>query len=158
MAAMIIKRLLRGILTVVIVIVLIFVLLRVVPGDPATMLAGENATDEMIENIKEQWGLNEPIWKQFFVYVRSLVKLDAGMSYQYAVAGTPVWKVTDLVSNRLGYTIQLASAAILFSILVAIPIGVITALKNGKWFDNAITVVNFIIISFPCSLQVSSFC
>lgn len=54
MAAMIVKRLLRGVLTVVIVIILIFILLRVVPGDPATMLAGENATDEQIEAIKEQ--------------------------------------------------------------------------------------------------------
>lgn len=149
MGTMIAKRLLRGLLTVAIVVVLIFVLLRVVPGDPASMLAGENATPEQIEAIKEQWGLNEPILTQFMVYLKSLIRLDAGMSYQYAVAGTPIWKVTDLVASRLGYTIQLASAAMLISIAISIPVGVITALKNGGAFDNIVTVVNFLIISFP---------
>lgn len=149
MGRMIVGRLLRGILTVAIVIILIFVLLRVVPGDPAAMLAGENATPEMVAAIRAKWGLDQPLITQFVVYVKSLISGDAGMSYQYAVSGTPVWKVTDLVMSRLGYTIQLSLAAISISILVAIPLGVISALKNGSTFDNILTTINFINLSFP---------
>lgn len=149
MGTMIAKRLLRGALTVLIVVVLIFVLLRVVPGDPAALLAGENATDEQIEAMREEWGLNKPLGEQFLVYVRSLLKGDAGMSYQYAVSGTPIWKVTDLVKIRLGNTIQLSVTAILISVFVSIPVGIYMALHDGSILDTLQNVLNFVVLSFP---------
>lgn len=150
MWSMILKRLFRGVLTLVIVVVLIFVLLRVVPGDPAAMLAGEDATPEQIAMIQERWGLNDPLPTQFITYVQSLISGDAGQSFMYSTTmGEAVWSVTDLVMNRLPYTIQLASVAICISIFIAIPIGIYTALHQGGIVDNTVTVVNFINLSFP---------
>lgn len=147
---MIIKRILRGALTMVIVVLLIFVLLRVIPGNPAALLAGEEASEEQIAAITEQWGLNDSLGTQFKVYLQSLLSGDAGMSYQYATTdGMLLWKVTDLVKSRLPYTIQLASMAISMSVLIAIPLGVLTALKQNSALDNVISVFNYVTISFP---------
>lgn len=147
---MIIKRILRGALTMVIVVLLIFVLLRVIPGNPAALLAGEEASEEQIAAITEQWGLNDSLGTQFKVYLQSLLSGDAGMSYQYATTdGMLLWKVTDLVKSRLPYTIQLASMAISMSVIIAIPLGVLTALKQNSALDNVISVFNYVTISFP---------
>lgn len=147
---MIIKRILRGALTIVIVVLLIFFLLRVIPGDPAALMAGEEASEEQIAAITEQWGLNESLWTQLTVYLQSLISGNAGMSYQYATTdGVLLWKVTDLVQSRLPYTIQLASAAIAISVMIAIPLGVLMARKQNSIIDNTISVINYIIISFP---------
>lgn len=149
MWTMILKRLFRGLLTMIFVVVLIFALLRIAPGDPAAMMAGEYATEERIEEVREEWGLNEPITTQFFIYVKALLTGDAGMSYQYTMGSTPIWSVTSLVLARLPYTLALASAAMLINILVAIPLGVITALKPNSWLDNFLNAFNFVVLSFP---------
>lgn len=155
MWSMVLKRLLRGALTLFIVVVLIFVLLRVVPGDPAAMLAGEDATPEQIALIRERWGLDDPLVSQFITYIKSLLSGDAGQSFMYSTtSGDAVWKVTDLVMNRLPYTIQLASVAICISVFIAIPLGIYTALHQGGIADNVITVANFIICPFRFSLPV----
>ena len=130
---------------------LIFLLLRVVPGDPAALLAGDDATPETIEQIRIAWGLDKPIMEQFLIYVRNLLSGDAGMSYQYRTnfSHELVWKVTDLVRSRLPYTILLASSALLINIVVALPLGVFSAMKKGSVFDNAVMGLGSVILAFP---------
>lgn len=151
MLTMILRRLIRGVVTVMLVTILIFVLLRVVPGDPASLLAGDDATQETIEEIRTAWGLDKPIIEQFFIYVGNLLSGDAGMSYQYRTnfSHELVWKVTDLVRTRLPYTMMLAGAALLINIVVALPLGVLTAMKKGSMLDNTVMGVGSVILAFP---------
>lgn len=151
MLTMILRRLIRGVVTVMLVTILIFVLLRVVPGDPASLLAGDDATQETIDEIRTAWGLDKPIIEQFFIYVGNLLSGDAGMSYQYRTnfSHELVWKVTDLVRTRLPYTMMLAGAALLINIVVALPLGVLTAMKKGSMLDNTVMGVGSVILAFP---------
>lgn len=150
MGAMIVKRLLRGALTVALVTVLIFIVLRVVPGDPVSMLAGEDASEEHIQSIITKWGLDKPILEQFTIYIKSLLSGDAGMSFQYATAtGQMIWSVKDLVIKRIPYTIILATAAICINIFISIPLGVLLALKPGSLLDDSVNAINYVIISLP---------
>lgn len=150
MLSMIIKRVLRGILTLAIVVCLIFILLRVVPGDPASMLAGPEASEEQLASIRARWGLDLPLWEQFRIYITSLLKGDAGYSFLYGTTdGKQVWLVTDLVKSRLPATIVLASVAMALSILIAVPLGIYTALHPNGVLDNALMVTNFVNISLP---------
>ena len=97
MAKMILTRLLRGLITLAIVTVLVFILLRSVPGDMAAMLAGGDATEEQIEELREMWGLNKGLGEQFFIYIRNLLKGDTGWSYQYLENGKPLYTAMELV-------------------------------------------------------------
>lgn len=141
-------RILRGLLTVSLAVVIIFFLMRVAPSDPATMLAAEDATEEEIAEIREEWGLNKPYTEQFVLYLKSLLTGDAGMSYMYAV-DQPIYTVTELVISRIPNTIKLAFASIIFSVLVSIPIGILMGLKPGSWFDNLMSAVCFTVNAFP---------
>ncbi len=147
-SAYIVKRILRGLLTILLAVVVIFFLMRVAPADPAVVLASEDATEEDIQAIREAWGLDKPYTEQFFLYVRSLITGDAGMSYQFCV-DKPLYKVTELVMMRLPNTIKLAFTSIIMSILMAIPIGIVCGLHPGSWIDNLVTSIGFIINAFP---------
>ncbi len=149
MWTMILKRALRGALTLIIVTVIVFVLLRAVPGDAATMLAGSDATPEQIAELRELWGLDKSMFEQFFIYVSKLLTGDAGQSYQYTANGIPLYNAAELVWMRVPYTLLLGFAALLISLIVSIPLGVISALKPNSWLDNAVTSFNFGIQSFP---------
>ncbi len=145
----ILKRLLRGVLTVVLVVILIFFLLRVAPSNPAVMLAGEGASAEDIAEIEKLWGLDKPYIQQFFDYVKSLLSGNAGMSFQYTNNGKPIYTVTELVFARMPNTILLAIASIVISVVFGAILGTLSALKPGSWFDTIITTLGFIINSFP---------
>lgn len=149
MLSMILKRVLRGLLTMAIVIVLIFFLMRIAPSDPATLLAGEEASEEDIQQMKEKWGLDKSVGEQFVIYIRSLLSGDAGLSFQYSSNGSRAFSVSELVSARLPNTVRLAVAAIIICILLGIPLGIICALKRGSWFDNLIMSIGFMLKSVP---------
>ena len=149
MGRFILKRLGRGVLTIVLVMVIIFFVIRIAPSDPARMLAAEDATEEEIEEIRELWGLNKPYGEQFVIYLRSLVTGDAGMSYQFSNNGVPMYSVTQLVFARIPNTIKLAAVSILFSVLIGVVLGALSAIKPGSLFDNAVTAIGFFVNSFP---------
>ena len=146
---MILTRLLRGLVTLAIVTVLVFVLLRSVPGDTAAMLAGGDATEEQIEELREMWGLNKGLGEQFIIYVRNLLKGDTGWSYQYLENGKPLYTAMELVLLRIPNTILLAIAALIIALIVAIPMGVFSAIKPGGIIDNIGMTLTFTIQSFP---------
>lgn len=146
---MILTRLLRGLITLAIVTVLVFVLLRSVPGDMAAMLAGGDATEEQVEELREMWGLNKSLGEQFIIYIRNLLKGDTGWSYQYLENGKPLYTAMDLVLMRLPYTFLLAIAALGIALVVSIPIGVISAVKPGGFIDNLGMTMTFTVQSIP---------
>ena len=149
MGNMLIKRILRGILTLAITVVVVFVLVRSVPGDPAELMAGGEATEQQIEEIRLAWGLDKPILEQFGIYVNKLIHGDMGVSYQYMVGGKATTPVISLIAARMPRTLLLAVCVTVFGSLVAIPLGIITALKPNSWLDNGLTSFSLILTSFP---------
>lgn len=149
MKNMLITRLLRGLLTVFLASLLVFVMLRIIPGDAATILAGPEATPDEIEALREAWGLNEPILTQFVIYLRKLITGDAGMSYAYRTGTMLLMPASDLVWSRIPNTLILAFTALIITVIGAVPIGVYTAKRPGGWLDNIVSSTGFILKALP---------
>ena len=134
MGTYVVKRLLLFIPTLIVVSIIIFTILRIVPGDPAVaMLAGPggegNFTKEQLERLRESLGTNEPILTQYVKWVGDLFQGDLGTSFWNNRA------VTEEIKNRFPITLQLAVMSIIITFVVAIPIGVLTAVKQDTWVD-----------------------
>ncbi len=128
------RRLVQGLVVLAGALVISFVILRVIPGDPAALMLSEMATPAEIEDMRRSLGVNEPIWVQFGIYIRQICTGDFGMSFR---RGTPA---LQLLLSYLPATIELAMAALLITIVVAIPIGVIAAIRKNSWIDNVLTI------------------
>ena len=124
------RRLLATIPVLVIVAVLVFLLLRITPGDPAAILAGDAASTEQIEGIRKTLGLDKPLPVQFGIWVGQMVQGDLGESYYYKV------RVTELIAQRIEATFSLALFTIVVAVLISVPLGVIAAWRFGGWFDR----------------------
>ena len=116
----------------VVVALFVFLLLRLSPGDPAAVIAGDYATAEDVQKIREKLGLSEPIFVQFITWLGSLIQGDLGTSI---FSNKPV---TELIAQRLEPTLMLALTTIIFSILVAVPLGTIAAFRAGSWIDRLV--------------------
>ena len=114
------------------VAVFVFAMLRLTPGDPAAVLAGDNATPQQIEEIRAQLGLDEPVWTQFAIYAARLLQGDLGVSYFF---NQPV---TDLIAQRIEPTLSLALVTILITVVVAVPLGTLAAYRHGSWLDRLV--------------------
>ena len=138
-----IKRLLSTIPVLIGISLLLFFMLRMLPGDPAQVLAGQMATPEEIENIRHQLGLDRPIYEQYAVYMSHLVRLDLGRS---ARTQNPV---IDEIWARLPNTLLLAVVAITLACLFGIPAGIISAVRPYSWIDYLVTMSALFGISMP---------
>ncbi|MCG8337516.1 MAG: ABC transporter permease [Proteobacteria bacterium] len=143
MLKFILKRLLATIPVITFVAVFIFLLLRLTPGDPAAILAGDMATPQEIENIRQHLGLNDPIHIQFVTWIGQLAKGDLGISI---ISRVPV---LTLITQRFGPTLALSITTLIFAILVAIPLGVIAAWKHGTWIDRCVMIFSILGFSMP---------
>ena len=143
MLLVILRRVLATVPVMAVVAVVVFLLLRVTPGDPAAVLAGDNATLEQIERIRINLGLDRPIHEQFVSWVLRLAKGDLGTSIFTQLP------VTTLIGQRVEPTIMLALTTVTFSVLIAVPLGVLAAWKAGTWIDRLIMVVAVVTFSFP---------
>jgi ABC-type dipeptide/oligopeptide/nickel transport system permease component len=142
--SVVIKRVLIGIPTLIGVTIALFLALRVMPGDPVSvLLAGNPATPEQIAALKHQFGLDGSLVHQYWIFVTSLLHWDLGTSYQYRQP------VTTLISQQIGSTIQLALAAALVSAVVGIALGATAAIFRNTWLDNAIRVGSLIVTAMP---------
>ena len=139
----IIKRLIMMIPVLIGVTLIVFMILHFAPGDPAKVILGEQATPEQIAELREQMGLNDPALLQYGRYVINLVQGDMGMSYKTK------GPVSAEVFNRFPNTIQLTAAAMLIAIVVAIPLGVVAAVKQNTLFDGISMIVALIGVSMP---------
>ncbi|MEO1197612.1 MAG: ABC transporter permease [Pseudomonadota bacterium] len=137
------RRVLSTIPVMAIVAFIIFMMLRLSPGDPATVIAGDYASPQDIERIREQLGLNEPIFIQFFTWIGQLMRGDLGISI---FSNLPV---TTLIMQRLEPTLMLALTTLIFSVMVAVPMGVLAAWKSGTWIDRLIMIFAVLGFSIP---------
>lgn len=127
------RRILQVIPTVVVVALLIFVIFSVVPGTFAASLFadGKRAADpQMIARLNEEFGLNKPLMERFVTYVTDLAQFDLGTSFRTRQP------VIDLISDRMGASLQLAIAAMVFALVVGVPLGFLAALRPGSVFDT----------------------
>ena len=135
MTHFILRRMLLVVPSLFGLLVLTFVMLRVLPNDPSAALAGENATPAQIAAIRKAYGFDEPIWKQFVIYLKQVAQADLGNSI---VSGRPV--VTD-IALRLPATIELTLVALLFATVVGIPLGTLAAVWHNSPFDHIMRIV-----------------
>jgi peptide/nickel transport system permease protein len=126
-----------------IVALVVFCLLYATPGDPAAMIAGDQATPEDIERVRVAMGLDKPFFVRFAGWVWQLVNGDLGTSI---FSNQPV---TQLIGQRVGPTFSLLSLALVISVLIAVPVGVMAAWNRGKTADRVFTLVTVLSFSFP---------
>src|SRR6478672_9520142 len=137
MLGYLLRRVLAAIPVMGVVALFVFLLLRLTPGDPAAILAGDNASPEQLERIRTSLGLNEPLYTQFFTWIGKLLHGDLGVSL---ISNVPVLKM-------IGQRIELST--IILSILVAVPLGVIAAWKHGTWIDRFVMGLSVVGFSVP---------
>lgn len=140
MTAYIVRRLLATIPVMIVVAFFVFLLLHLTPGDPAAVIAGDDASPADIEGVRRKLGLDRPIWEQFGIYVVNLLKGDLGTSI---FSNLPVM---TLVKQRLEPSLVLAVSTLVVAITVAIPMGVIAAWKARTVIDRV--VMGFSVLGF----------
>jgi peptide/nickel transport system permease protein len=143
MFGFILRRIVASVPVMFVVTVTIFMLLRLTPGDPASVIAGDNATAEQLARIRAQLGLDQPLHQQFFEWMWRLVHGDFGTSI---ISGSPV---STLIADRLEPTISLALATITLAVTVAVPLGALAAAHQGTWVDRAVIALSVVGFSIP---------
>ncbi|HUU80960.1 MAG TPA: ABC transporter permease [Acidobacteriota bacterium] len=143
MLSFIIRRAFSIIPTLLGVSIIIFLMLAITPGDPAELLLGERATEETLEAMREHLGLNEPLYVQYGMFLKRLIKFDLGET---------IWtrqKVWDEIKQRYPATIELSIAAMFLSCFFGIILGIISATKQYSWFDYMSMIASLIGVSIP---------
>lgn len=143
MLGYILRRIITTVPVVLMVAIVIFALLRLTPGDPAAIIAGDEASPAQLEAIRVQMGLNLPVHEQFLKWIGRLLQGDMGTSL---LSGTPV---TTLIADRMGPTIALAVGTIPVTLLIAIPLGIIAAWRHGEAADRSVMVLAVLGFSIP---------
>jgi len=137
------KRLLLMIPVLLGVLVLIFLILHFSPGDPARAQLGDSATQQTVDALRQQLGLNDPLFIQFFKYVGGVLHGDFGMSY------TTRAPVINVILSRYPTTMTLAGLSVLVMIIVGVPIGIISAVRQYSFIDRISTSIALIGVSMP---------
>ena len=149
MFALIVKRMLSTFIVMAVVAVFVFSMLHFSPGDPAAIIAGDLATKEDVEQIREKLGLNLPMHEQFWRWVSNLFRGDFGKSI---FSDLPV---SQLIVQRIEPTLALATTTMLFSILIAVPIGILAAWRAGSFIDRI--VMGFAVMGFSVPVFVFAY-
>ncbi|MGV0959295.1 MAG: ABC transporter permease [Limnohabitans sp.] len=143
MRHLLLKRLLSIIPVMLTVLILIFMLLHIGSGDPAALMAGNNASSEQIEAIRKSLNLDKPLLEQFWLYASEVMRLDLGRSIS---SNRPVsW----LIAQRIEPSLVLALSTIVLSVLIAVPVGVLSAWRAGTLLDRALSLFSVAGFSVP---------
>lgn len=141
------RYIIRRFLTIIPVLfgvsILVFSFIRLIPGDPATVMLGERATPESVARVRHQLGLDRPVYEQYLIYVSNVLRGDLGTS---VLRQEPVTR--ELV-RRFPATIELSLGAILFAILIGIPSGILSAVRRGSWIDSLSMLMALTGVSMP---------
>jgi peptide/nickel transport system permease protein len=143
MFAMIIRRMVQLVFLLIGITFIVFMAMHIAPGDPASIIGGPTATKTDIIQIRERLGLDRPIIIQYLDYLNGLLHGDLGISFQTNRS------VAEEIWIRLPNTVNLAVASVIVSILIGIPLGIISALKRNSWLDVFSTTVSLGGISVP---------
>lgn len=137
------KRLLVAIPTLIIISVFVFSLQKLLPGDPVLAMAGEERDPAMLEFLREKYRLNDPVIMQYFYWLGGVVTGDFGISLR---TNQPV---LDLIGDKLPVTIQLAVMAMIFALVIGIPMGILAAVWKNTWIDYLANLVALSGLSVP---------
>jgi len=139
----ILVRLLLTIPMLLILLTLVFILLRVAPGDPAAAMLGAHASVEVLEQMREQMGLNRPLYVQYFSFLGDVLTGDLGESFRF---GIPVW---DLIKHRLTATIELVLFGFTTAVLIGLAVGIFAANRRGTVWDVTGDFYGILTYAFP---------
>ena len=143
MLTYLLRRLVILLLSLFVAAVVLFVLLRLLPGDPANALLGVGATAEQIEAARAQIGSDQPLIVQFGSFIGNLARFDLGASF-VSRAG-----VLEEIGNRMSVTAPLTLIGFLLAIVIALPLGIVAAVKSHRWYGAAISIVSQLGIAIP---------
>ena len=144
------RRLIAIVPVLTVVAILVFLMLRLTPGDPAAVIAGDNATSDQIADIREKLGLNLPIWQQFGIWIGNMLHGNFGESFFFKKT------VAELIAQRIEPTLALALCTLIFAVAISVPIGVAAAYKQGSVFDRS--VMAFSVLGFSLPTFVIGYC
>ncbi|WPZ23323.1 ABC transporter permease (plasmid) [Sulfitobacter faviae] len=143
MLSFILRRLVIAIPTIILISVFVFTLQKLLPGDPVLAMAGEERDPQVLEFLREKYRLNDPIPVQYFTWIGNALTGDLGISLR---TNQPV---LELIGEKLPVTIQLATMAIIFALLIGVPAGIFSAVKKGTVTDYVANVVALSGLSIP---------
>ncbi|MGD9862313.1 MAG: ABC transporter permease [Pseudodonghicola sp.] len=129
MTRFVMRRILQGLFSILGASVIIFIVTRL-SGDPVVLMLPPEAPEALVTQMRERLGLDLPIWQQYLMFLRDALAGDFGTSYRWEMP------VRDLIFERLPATVYLASAALVFSLMLSIPFGVLSAVRRGSWIDR----------------------
>jgi len=137
------RRLLATIPVMAVVAVFVFLLLRLTAGDPAAIISGDNATAQDVVEIRARLGLDQPIGRQFVIWIGRVVRGDFGESFFFKKT------VADLIVSRLEPTLALSVCSLVLAVMMAVPLGVVAAYKRGSWIDRSVMALSVLGFSLP---------
>ena len=137
------RRLLATIPVMGIVAIVVFLLLRLTTGDPAAIIAGDNATSQDVEAVRVKLGLDRPIGEQFVIWIAKVVRGDFGESFFFKKP------VAQLIGERIEPTLALATCTLILAVSMAVPLGVLAAWKRGTWVDRFVMGLSVLGFSVP---------
>lgn len=143
MIAFTVRRLLQTVVVLLLVTVIAFSLLQVVPGDPALTMLGESATPEQVENLRRELGLDQPLPVQYLRWFGNMLKGDLGRSLALHES------VSSLIASRLPVTLYFGVVALLVSVAVSLPLGIVSAVRRGTWVDSLVSFVANVSMAVP---------
>jgi peptide/nickel transport system permease protein len=143
MGSYILGRLLQFIPTLFVVSIIVFLMVRAIPGDPAHILLGPTARPEQIELLRASMGLNEPIWTQYLRWIEGVARGDLGRSW---INNFPV---AELIRQKLPATVALSIGSMVVALLIALPLGILSALRPGSWIDRVAGLYNGLMLAIP---------
>lgn len=143
MGQYILRRLLQTIIILFVLSIVCFLLLHLIPGDPALSVLGDEASKEEIENLRKELGLDRPILIQYFSWLWGVLQGDLGTSIIYRES------VTSLILSRIWPTVHIGIISFLISLVIGIPLGVIAAVKRGGWIDDVVSTIANIGMALP---------
>jgi peptide/nickel transport system permease protein len=136
-------RVLSAIPTLIGVSLLVFGVTYLIPGDPARIMAGNDASQEAVEGLRRRWGLDQPFYVRYGVWVANMLQGNLGDSYFSRQT------VAQLVAGALPVTLELTVLALLVAVVIAVPTAIISAVKAGSWFDVAAAAISFVGLAIP---------
>lgn len=141
------KRLLYAVPTLLAVLTLVFILVRIVPGDPAQVVLGDQATPQALAELRAKIGLDRPMWEQYLVFMADMLRGDLGRSL---ITNRPV--MTDVMAV-LPFTLELTVAALILGLLGGVPLGVIAARRRDGFGDWMARIISLVGLSFPAFIS-----
>jgi peptide/nickel transport system permease protein len=144
------RRLVAIIPVLAVVAILVFLMLRLTPGDPAAVIAGDNATSDQIAEIRIKLGLELPIWQQFAIWIGDVLRGNFGESFFFKKT------VAELIAQRIEPTLALAVCTLIIAVTLAVPLGVLAAWRHGSLIDRC--VMGFSVLGFSVPVFVIGYC